>query len=505
MPFNPNAKLTGRELVVKDVSFIQSGYWLDLVELRLVALAIIALRKDEHHAKFNPNEPVILHANLYAQMFGTSKSNAYKVLEDAAKSLRERRIKWVDLYEHTGLKGRKKLAERRNDLSWTTQCSYIKDLALVQIWFSPQIIPFLIHIDNSFAGYEIRNLVKLTSPYELRLYELAVAWKKTGIAVFNKETLRERLGIFDPEQFKTASNFNRMLTKAVKTINNETDLTLTFTPQYEVNVGSKGRFVKSYEMKVKVKKAIEMQDPNAFLDPNTNNKTSPENEEGFYESPEVAEEVEKVAESVAEEEDEDFLSSLGTNNELRFDDAPNVKSLVPEKAPIKQGSAIKGVIPRATGASDMLIARADENGSWDIDFIVANIGKAKFQIIGMDRDAIPEDLLRAMPEFKKYVERMGEKQAMSMAKMAVERRIPLSVLPGQVKASDAMSESGRDIAKHNIETLTSMEKNIVLRNPEFRSRYAPQGQSNPSEIDSYLVGKLEGDLSRIPELKTYLK
>jgi plasmid replication initiation protein len=496
MPFDSNSKLTGRELVVKDLSFIQSGYWLDLVELRVIALAIIALRKDQDHAEFNPNVPVMLHANLYARMFETSKSNAYKVLEDAAKSLRERRIKWVDLYEHTGAKGRKKFAERRNDLSWTTQCSYIKDLALVQIWFSPQIIPFLIHLDTNFAGYEIRNLVKLTSPYELRLYELAVAWKKTGLATFNKDTLRERLGIFDPEQFKTASNFNRMLTKAVKTINNETDLTLTFTPQYEANVGSKGRFVKSYEMKVRVKKTIEMENPNALPDPNLDNENLPESDEGFYESPEVAKQVEKAA----EREDDAFLSGLGANNELRFDDGPEVKPPAPEKAPVK----LKYVPTKAAISNDAFIARMDENGNWDIDFILTNFKKPRFQIIGMDREAIPEDLVLGMPEYQKYVVSMGDKIARDLAKNVIEKKIALTFVPGQITQSNPMAEDGRQAAKHGIKTLTNTEINIVMHNTNFLSRYSPQGQSDKIAIDAYLRAKLQGDLSKIPELKEYL-
>ena len=508
MSLNADSKLTGHELVVKDLSFIQSGYWLDLVELRLIALAIIALRKDQDHAEFNPNVPVTLHANLYARMFETSKSNAYKVLEDAAKSLRDRRIKWVDLYENKESKGRRKVAERLNDLSWTTQCSYIKDLALVQIWFSPQIIPFLIHLDVNFAGYEIRNLVKLTSPYELRLYELGVAWKKKGFATFNKDTLRARLGIFDPEQFKTASNFNRMLNKAVKTINDETDLTITFTPQYEANAGSKGRFVKSYEMKVRVKATIEMISSGDLPDPNIGDDDSLASEEDFIESQELAAKVEKETKKETKKMDDSFLYGLGQNNELRFSDTPApapAPAPVTAKEEIKPAAAIKRMTPKPAVSDDKFTAIPDENGKWDFDFILANMSKPKFRIIGMDRDNIPEDLLRAMPEFKKYAGSMGDKIAMDLARMVIDKKIALTILPGQIKASNAMDEAGRVIAKHGIESLTSTEVNIVLHNTEFRSRYAPQQQSNPIEIERYLREKLQGDLSKIPELKTYLK
>ncbi len=478
-----NMELTGRELVVKDLSFIQAGYWLDLVELRLIALAIIVLRKDKAHAEFDPNVPVMLHANVYARMFNTSSSNAYKVLEEATKSLRERRIRWVDVYENKeAAKGRRKAAERLNDLSWTTQCSYIKDMAMVQIWFSPQIIPFLIHLDNNFAGYEIRNLVKLTSPYELRLYELGVAWKNKGLATFNKETLRNRLGIFDPEQFKTASNFNRMLNKAVNRINAETDLTLTFTPQYEKNLGSKGQVVKGYEMKVRVKNSIEMVNSTNLPDPNID---AVPGESEYIEEP-------KQSQGKTSITDNKFLDNLGQNGELRFDENGPAE-VKPKHAPVAKQSR------------ENLTAYPDENGNWDIDFIVAHYNKALFRIVGMDRDNIPDEILRALPEYEKYVGRMGESMALTFTRNIIDKKIAVSIKPGSVKPSNPMDmDSSRKSSKHDIQTLTTNEVNVVLRNPAFRSRYAPQGQSNPVEIDTYLRNKLTGDLSKIPDLKEYL-
>lgn len=496
MPQPSEMTLTGRELVVKDLSFIQSGYWLDLVELRLIALAIIVLRKDQDRAEFNPNVPVTLHANLYANMFKTSKSNAYKVLDDAAKSLRDRRIKWVDLYEDKESKGRKKLAKRLNDLSWTTQCSYIEDMAMVQIWFSPQIIPFLIHIDTHFAGYEIRNLVKLTNPYELRLYELGVAWKKKGYAVFNKDTLRERLGIFDPEKFKTASNFNRMLNKAVNTINNETDLTLNFSPLYESNISSKGRVVKGYEMKVRVKSTIEMSDFN-LPDPNFNHASVP-GDEGFNESPEQVEQ-QKAA------EDDNFLDRLGSNQDkLRFgqsDAAPEEEKPKPKTKPMPEFKPTRSPAAHPNGK---FLAKPDGNGNWDIDFIVANYTKPMFQIVGMDHENIPENILRAIPEFKRYEPRVGEKAALSIVSSILEKKIGRTYQPGLFDSSDAMAEDGRKTGTHGIKSLTDTEINIVMHNTSFRSRYSPQGQSDRVAIEAYLRGKLKGDLSKIPELKDYL-
>jgi len=492
--------VSGNDLVVKNLGFMQSAYHLDIVELRLIALAIIVLRKNSDRAiEFSTTEPISIHASLYADLFQTTIQNAYQVLQSATESLSQRRIKYVDMYNEAGTNNK---YERLNNLNWTTLCSYVPDVAMIQICFSPQLIPFLIYLDENFAGYEIRNLVQLKTVYEFHLYELGVSWRNTGIATFKKETLRHRMGILDPEQFKRAANFNRLLKNSLETINENTDLTMNFEPIYESNLGSRGRVLSKYTMTVKEKTMMERQALGWGDSPGKRYKTA--GKQVAYQ-PGVALPSPDMK-TVMQEQGDDFLNGLGGNNELRFNDVENKQAAEqPKPAPAKETAPKPKRERKFAIPSDGIVATPDENGNWDIDFIVANIGKAKFQMIGMDRDAIPEELLRAMPEFKKYVERMGEKQAMSMAKMAVERKIPLSILPGQVKPSDAMSESGRENVKHNIESLTNTEINIVLHNTDFRSRYSPQGQHAPAEIENYLRVKLKGDLSKIPELKTYLK
>ena len=488
-------EVAGNDLVVKNLGFMQSAYHLDIVELRLIALAIIVLRKNSDRAiEFSTTEPVSIHASLYADLFQTTIQNAYQVLQTATESLSQRRIKYVDMYNDVGTNNK---YERLNNLNWTTLCSYVPDVAMIQICFSPQLIPFLIYLDENFAGYEIRNLVQLKSVYEFHLYELGVSWRNTGIATFKKETLRHRMGILDPNQFNRAANFNRLLKNSLETINKNTDLTMSFDPIYESNLGSKGRSLTKYTMKVKEKTLIERQALGWGDTAERKYKTA-----GKQDKYKPGSKLPSTDTKMLNVEDDSFLSSLGTvQSELRFNDEPVAK---------KEGTKLSRIIknnPRLTTAAqtDMIVARPDENGNWDIDFIIANISKAKFQIVGMDRDSIPEDLLRALPEYERYkAMSLGENAAINISRNIIEKKIALSVIPGRNKVSDAMAEDGRKISNHGIKSLTSTEKNIVMHNTNFRSRYAPQGQSNPGEIDSYLSAKLEGDLSKIPELKTYL-
>ncbi|MDI9761127.1 RepB family plasmid replication initiator protein [Acinetobacter baumannii] len=500
-------RYSGNELVVKDLGFMQSAYSLDVVELRLVAMAIIELRQDSDRANFDPNVPVTIHANTYAKLFDTSRQNAYMVLESAAKSLRDRLINSVDIYED---KKNGKKAQRMNDLRWTSQCSYVPSLGLVQLYFSPQIIPFLVHLDKNFAGYEIRNLIKLTTPYEIRLYELGVAWKKTGVAKFNKETLRQRLGILDESQFKTASNFNRMLNKSLDTINNETDLTISFTPNYERNEGSKGRHVSSYTMSVKVKKGQFIPKPLKA------GEGEPENNAAF--APSAPIDSENQMRTVNPEDETAFLNGLGQSDSvLRFDESESVefterpiknKSTAPQatldfgeefSAPAKVTNKKNyGIVFFDNG---IIQAWPNEDGSWDCAGILEHLEKPLFQIIGMKQDSIPDELVIGTKEYQKHKD--NETLAKVISKSVIMKKVGTPLKRGKASASST-DEAVKAKRTHKHTYLTESQIKSVMSNVGFVSKYAPVGNHSESVVRTHLMNLLTGDLQKIPDLDDYL-
>lgn len=501
-------RFSGNELVVKDLGFMQSAYSLDVVELRLVAMAIIELRQDSDRANFDPNVPVTIHANTYAKLFNTSRQNAYMVLESAAKSLRDRLINSVDIYED---KKNGKKAQRMNDLRWTSQCSYVPSLGLVQLYFSPQIIPFLVHLDKNFAGYEIRNLIKLTTPYEIRLYELGVAWKKTGVAKFNKETLRQRLGILDETQFKTASNFNRMLNKSLDTINTETDLTMSFTPNYERNEGSKGRHVSSYTMSVKVKKGQFIPNPLKGGDAETEDNAP-------FTPPTLPLESENQMRTVNPEDETAFLTGLGqSDSSLRFDETESVEfaekpakknSIVPQaaldfgeefSAPAKvKNKKNYGIVFFENG---IIQAWPNEDGTWDCAGILEHLEKPLFQIIGMKQDSIPDELVMGTKEYQKHKD--NETLAKVISKSVIMKKVGTPLKRGKT-TSTSTDEGVKAKRTHKYTYLTEIQIKSVMSNAGFVSKYAPVGNHSEGVVRNHLLNLLTGDLQKIPDLDDYL-
>jgi plasmid replication initiation protein len=74
-----------RDLVVKDNALINASYNLDLVEQRLILLAIVEAR--ESGKGINANDPLEVHADSYINQFGVHRNTAYQALKDACNDL----------------------------------------------------------------------------------------------------------------------------------------------------------------------------------------------------------------------------------------------------------------------------------------------------------------------------------------------------------------------------------------------------------------------------------
>ena len=69
------------DLIVKDNALMNASYNLDLVEQRLILLAILEAR--ESGKGINANDPLTVHAESYINQFGVHRTTAYQALKDA--------------------------------------------------------------------------------------------------------------------------------------------------------------------------------------------------------------------------------------------------------------------------------------------------------------------------------------------------------------------------------------------------------------------------------------
>ena len=204
------------DLVVKDNALINASYNLDLVEQRLILLAIIEARQSGKG--INANDPLTIHAESYINQFSAHRNTAYEGLKSACKALFSRYF----TYQEPRGKAIANIQSR-----WVSQIAYIDEQAKVEIIFAPAIIPLITRLEKEFTKYDIQQVSGLSSGYAIRLYELLIAWRSTGkTPIIEINEFRKKLGVLDTE-YKQMNNFkSRVLEPAITQINEKPTLKL---------------------------------------------------------------------------------------------------------------------------------------------------------------------------------------------------------------------------------------------------------------------------------------
>jgi plasmid replication initiation protein len=210
------------ELIVKDNALINASYNLDLVEQRLILLAIIEAR--ENGQGINANEPLTIHAESYIHQFGVHRNTAYQALKDACDDLFARQFS----YQFKNERGNIEHVKSR----WVSEVRYVDADAVVKLIFAPAVVPLITRLEERFTKYDIDQISGLSSAYSVRLYELLIQWRSSGkTPVIDLTDFRKRIGVLDTEYKRMAQLKERVLNLAIQQINEHTDIIVDYKQQ----------------------------------------------------------------------------------------------------------------------------------------------------------------------------------------------------------------------------------------------------------------------------------
>ena len=241
------------ELIVKDNALINASYNLDLVEQRLILLAILEAR--ESGKGINANDPLTVHAESYINQFGVHRNTAYQALKDACDDLFARQFSYQSLSEKCNTINHKS--------RWVSEVAYIDNEAVVRLIFAPAIVPLITRLEEQFTKYEIQQISNLTSAYAVRLYEILIAWRSTGkTPLITLYDFRQKIGVLDTE-YKRMYDFKKyVLDIALKQVNEHTDIIV------KVEQHKTGRSITGFSFSFKQKKSA-THSVESKRDPNT--------------------------------------------------------------------------------------------------------------------------------------------------------------------------------------------------------------------------------------------
>ena len=226
-----------KDLVVKTNRLNQAFQVLTLAELHIVQLAIVDAR--ETGTGLSTDTPLRIDARRYAEVFNTTRQNAYQRMKEAEDTLFNRRFSF---YDEDG-----KLVKSR----WIQQVRYLDDEGAIEIVFTLAVVQGISRIDGVkefFTQYLLSQTAQLNSVYSARLYELLIQWRSTGkVPIIDLGDFREQLGIGINEYQRMHHFKARVLEPAIKEINEKTDI----KAEYEQH--KKGRVISGFSFKFKKK------------------------------------------------------------------------------------------------------------------------------------------------------------------------------------------------------------------------------------------------------------
>ena len=208
-----------KDLVVKDNALINASYSLDLVEQRLILLAIVEARRTGKG--INANDALSVHAASYMQNFNVERQPAYISLKKACEDLFLRQFSYQTVNENGNVQNHR--------ARWVSEIIYIENEATVKLIFSPAVVPLVTELEKHFTSYELEQVSGLSSAYAVRLYEILIAWRSTGkVPMIELEEFRNRLGVGVNEYSKMVNFKTRVLDLAINQINEHTDITASY-------------------------------------------------------------------------------------------------------------------------------------------------------------------------------------------------------------------------------------------------------------------------------------
>ena len=228
-----------KDLVVKTNRLNQAFQVLSLAEFHIVQLAIVDAR--DTGTGLTTDIPLRIDALRYADVFGTTRQNAYMRMKEAEETLFNRRFSFFD---EDG-----KLVKSR----WISQVKYLDNEGAIEIVFTPAVVQGISRINGVkefFTQYLLSQTAQLKSVYSSRLYELLIQWRSTEkTPIINLEDFRAQLGI-EENQYKLMSDFKkRVLDLAINDINEKTDIKVTYQQH------KKGRSISGFSFNFKQKKS----------------------------------------------------------------------------------------------------------------------------------------------------------------------------------------------------------------------------------------------------------
>lgn len=200
--------------VYKSNKLVSSRYDLSLQEQRVI-LSLVSMLNPEEDNEFKEFEFKILD---FCKLIGVESEKNHTHIKNTTEKLMTRVLK----IQEEG---------RLLQVNWISSCEYLDNQGVVRISFDKKLIPYLLQLKDKFTSYYLSNVLQMKSKHSIRLYELFKSEQFKKNFVIEVDQLKH---IMKCENYDRYNNFkNRVIEQALKEINSQTDIFVSYTEQKE--------------------------------------------------------------------------------------------------------------------------------------------------------------------------------------------------------------------------------------------------------------------------------
>lgn len=215
--------IDSKQLVVKSNQLIEARYEFSIWETRVFAKMVTMINKNDK--KFQSYK---IEINDLMKFFHTKSNNDYDRIREVPESLMKKIIRIPYVTES----GEERLFLTPLITNATTPVNQGSDDAsdknsYVELTFHPDLKPYLLELKGRFLKYDISNVLRISSPYSVRIYELLKQYEGIGHRTISIQELKEILGI--QNKYNRYTHFKTgIILKAQKNLKKNTDIVFEF-------------------------------------------------------------------------------------------------------------------------------------------------------------------------------------------------------------------------------------------------------------------------------------
>lgn len=209
-------KLELPQHIRKSNALIQASYRLSVLEQRIILACITQLPAMK---EITDEVMYTVRAQDISELAGTASKSTYAELKQAALRLKRREV-WIPTKPNSTEKHKKTVIT-----GWVQTIQYVEDEGYVELRFSKDILPYISQISSNYTPYELRDVIKLTNSYSIRLYEILIQWRSKGYRELSVDELRDYLRLED--KYKSIKDLKKyVIDPSIKQINEHTPITV---------------------------------------------------------------------------------------------------------------------------------------------------------------------------------------------------------------------------------------------------------------------------------------